>query len=152
MAFMRCSLAFAGYCRYQYCMACIAIKDCRRGTLDCAIVWAMKGGGGPKQGGCLRIIVSILTQRVIRGNSKFSGQRLRDAARAPRRLRSGPAPEQAWISIHKTWFCFRAFVHESMLLFANSSLFGHPPHHPSSPTLLRNILYPPDPLLLNPRG
>jgi len=38
-------VAFTRYRHYQYCMACIAIKDCRGGTLYCAIVWAMKGGG-----------------------------------------------------------------------------------------------------------
>jgi len=56
-------LAFTRYCHYQYCIACIAIQDGRGETPYCAMVWAMKrGGGAPKQGGCLRIIVLILVQ------------------------------------------------------------------------------------------
>jgi len=44
-------------------MACTVIKDGRRETLYCAIVYAMKGGGGvPKQRKCLRIIVLILVK------------------------------------------------------------------------------------------
>jgi len=45
-------------------MARMAIQDGREETLYCTIVWAMQEGGGvPKQGGCLQIIVLILGQR-----------------------------------------------------------------------------------------
>jgi len=44
-------LACTRYRHYQYCMACIAIKDCRGETLYCAIVRAMKGGGGAQTRG-----------------------------------------------------------------------------------------------------
>ena len=57
-------LAFPRYCHYQYCMACIAIKDGRGETLYCAILWVMKGMMGvPKQRGCLQIIVLIRVQK-----------------------------------------------------------------------------------------
>jgi len=38
--------AFTRYCHYQYCMAGIATQDGRGEKLYCAVVWAMKGGGG----------------------------------------------------------------------------------------------------------
>jgi len=45
----------------------IAIQDCRRETLYCAMVCAVKGASGVlKQGGGLRIIILILTQRPPR--------------------------------------------------------------------------------------
>jgi len=53
-----------GYFHYQYCVADIAIQDGRGKPLYCAVVWAVKGGGGrPKQRECLRIIVLILVRR-----------------------------------------------------------------------------------------
>jgi len=44
-------LAFTRCCHDHYCMACIATKDGREETLYCAIVWAMKGGGGAQTRG-----------------------------------------------------------------------------------------------------
>jgi len=44
-------------------------------TLDCAIVWTMKGGGRvPEQGGCLQIIVLILVQRPRTKQISCKGQ------------------------------------------------------------------------------
>ena len=68
-------LAFTRHCHYQYCTACIAIKDCRGETLYCAKVWAVKGGSGvPKQGGCLQMIVLILIRRPITKRISCKGQ------------------------------------------------------------------------------
>jgi len=70
-------LAFTGYCHYQYCMGCIAIKVGRGETLHRAIVSAMKGGSGvPKQRGYLRVIVLILVQRPITKRISCKGQYL----------------------------------------------------------------------------
>jgi len=56
-------------------MPYIAIKDGRGETLYCAIVWAMKVGGGvPKQRGCLRVIVLILVQRPRTKRISCKGQ------------------------------------------------------------------------------
>jgi len=56
-------------------MACIAIQDGRGETLYCAIVWAMKGGGGvTEQRGCLQMIVLVrvkgleLNQYLVKAN------------------------------------------------------------------------------------
>jgi len=69
-------LAFARYCHYQHCMACIATKDGRGERLYCAIVWAMKGASGvPKRRECLRIMVSILVQRPRTKRISCKGQR-----------------------------------------------------------------------------
>jgi len=68
------------YCHYQYRMACIAKQDGWGETLDCAIVWAMKGwSGGPKQGGCLRIILvqRRRTKRRIYVRTAFTPQHAR---------------------------------------------------------------------------
>jgi len=70
-------LAFTRYCHYQYCMACIAIKDGRGDTLYCAIAWAVRGARGvPKRRGCLQIIVLILVQRPRTERMSCEGQAL----------------------------------------------------------------------------
>ena len=49
------------------------------------------------------------------------------------------------VSLYKILFCIWDFVQESILFFVYTS-FVYPP--PSSRTLLRNIMFPPDPPLL----
>ena len=51
----------------------------------------------------------------------------------------------AGFSHYKIFFYSTVFVHESTIFFSNIPLFGHPTPPLSSPTLLRNILFPPDP-------
>jgi len=54
-----------------------------------------------------------------------------------------------WDGLYKILFYVEAVGHESVLLFVNSSFVWAPsPHRPSPHTLLRNIVYPPDPPLL----
>jgi len=52
--------------------------------------------------------------------------------------------------LHDIVVC-RGFCTEStlkMIYLQTAPLFGHPPHRPALPTLLRNLLYPPDPPVL----
>ena len=46
-------------CHYQLCIVYIEIKGGLGGPTYSSIVGAIMGGGGPKQRGCLHIIVSI---------------------------------------------------------------------------------------------
>jgi len=52
------------------------------------------------------------------------------------------------IGLHKILFYFGAYVHESMIFFANTTFVWAPHFPPSSHTLLRNVLFPLDISLL----
>jgi len=52
------------------------------------------------------------------------------------------------LGLHQIFVLFEPFVQESILLLANTPLVWAPHFPPSSPTLLRNILFLPDHTLL----